>query len=150
MVTVISCLQWRVYLHNQHIIQPFEERGKMEITYGFSFKNICLYSCMCLPYWIKMCLFLPSSHKNILALLASIWRGMKELVHEVWRNRKFLPKVVLLSFWPPGPCSDTKETSLVYYLKLHTPILRKKAKKKTKESTSLQTGNYCDHDSMFH
>ena len=101
----------------------------MEATYGFSFRNICLYSCMCLPYWIKMCLFLPASHKNILALLASIWRRMKELVHEVWRNRKFLPKVVLLSFWPPGPCSDTNETSLVYYLKLNTPILLEKAKK---------------------
>ena len=105
----------------------------MEATYGFSFRNICLYSCMCLPYWIKMCLFLPASHKNILALLASIWRGMKELVHEVWRNRKFLPKVVLLSFWPPGPCSDTNETSLVYYLKLNTPILLEKAKKKLKK-----------------
>ena len=96
---------------------------------GLVFRNICVYSRMCLPCWIEMYLFLPPSHKNILALLASIWRGMKELVHKVWRNRKFLPIVVMLSFWPPGPCSDTKETGLVYYLKLNIPILPEKAKK---------------------
>lgn len=76
--------------------------------------------------------FPPIFSKNLLALLASIWRGMKELVPKVWRSGKFLPKVVMLSFWTPGLHFDTRETSLVYYLKLNTSVLQEKAKNLTK------------------
>lgn len=64
----------------------------------------------------------------ILALPTSIWREVMELVHKVWGSRKCLPKVVTLSFWPPGLHCDTWESSLVYYLKLNTSVLQEKAK----------------------